>query len=311
MPKRGSLVASNERIKCNYFTTIHESYPDDPMLVCDAITTQKIDDIHKVIDDHEIGIHDKYCLLADVVACGEFDLFLSLFDKMNTCDYTLANSNLLRAACDNPGHEDAIKIIKFFLEHGCDAAVNDSVCLKKLVYHQKYYDIGKLLIEYGADIHADDDYCIRIVCQNGYYTDDIKFWLDNGADIRVLNDYCLRISIEYCYYERIPLLIAAGCDISPYLNYTLTHCLVESIDGQYIDMLLEMGADINTIRTKDVVQVIRDNNIDKLCVLQKYGFDFQKVKHHTTDYIEKYQDTIKILTDHGIDETDVYRLLLK
>lgn len=311
MPISGSLFTSNERLKNNYFLPIHEYYPGDSMLVCDAIKTQKIDDIHKVIDDHEVGIHDKYCLLADVVACGEFDLFLSLFAKMNTCDYTLANSNLLRAACDNPEHEDAIKIIKFFLEHGCDAAVDDSVCLKKLVSHQKYYEIKKLLIEYGADVHAESDYCIRIACHNPYSLDDIKFWLDHGANIRVFNDYCLRITIEYCHYERIPFLIAAGCDISPYLNYTLTHCLVESIDGQYIDMLLEMGADINTIDTEDVIQVIRDNDSDKLRVLQKYGFDFRKIKRYAQNYHEKYQDTIKILTDQDIDETDVYRLLLK
>ena len=218
------------------------------------------------------------------------DIFRELVESIHDFDLIFEDNALLKIAAVNDCHD----IMKYLLENGIDATVDDNFAIK-VATGQKTL---RILLENGADPSAGDNYPVCWQSQLGYLCN-IKLLAEYGANIHARNEYPLCIASTYGFTELISYLIKSGADIHIKNDLPLRIAVKEGYN-RCTKMLLEAGANVSSLTADDIIYLIHHRFFVIINELVLCGLDFSVItsdlesrcRKETLDIINLLADTI-------------------
>ena len=265
-------------------------------------------DVPKFLDlFHLLEDKIKYEIIKYQVAQRRTKIFMIAINSIDNFDLGFENNILLIITCIYNSYD----ILKYLLENGVDATVNNHLALKCAV-HNCEEKIIKLLIDHGCDVNVDNDFPIRYVAYfytgnfNPYAIKIIKVLVEYGANFHLINEYVLRNTFgkymdfyDESYCDTLEYLINMGADFQLDNNYVLKQAIRYKKD-EFVKILLEHGVDATCLEARDLLNAMYSEKL--VTILLSYGAQFEKIN----DFLKEKEDIhtkniINILSAEGMD----------
>lgn len=249
-----------------------------------------------------------YDIFKIAIGCGNIDIIRYLLDHFNVKD---ALEFALKHTISKPySNSDDINLLKVLFEYGLNITDYDNFAIKYSSIKNK--ELLNFVINNGADIHVNDDFPLRMAV-----------WYGNLVNTRILIDYGHKIDLSDIIYfpfrtcnsdrtctniNMIKLLVEKGANINKCPNIKR---IINDIkyNRSYLECILEIGLDIKLIEAKDLIDIIRNRDFQKVNLLKKYGVDFSKIN----DYFESHycvgEEFYYFLLNEGISHENLIRIM--
>lgn len=219
---------------------------------------------------------------------NKFDMFSDSVDL--TVDSNIFFKLALNNRCTN--------MVEHLVSLGVDFTFDDDYTIKCVAgyYIGEGLQTLKFLIQQGANIHTDNEYPLKhaVFCNN---LESVKILVENGANIYVDDNYAILMAAELEYWPIIEYFISLGIDVTIKNNFILKQFYDVY---KYTKILLEHGADANSLDGYDWIELIRDKNIEVIELLINNGSDLSILdKNVRMEKSTKY--LIDLLTNNGLD----------
>ncbi|XP_059174817.1 putative ankyrin repeat protein RF_0381 [Physella acuta] len=140
-------------------------------------------------------------------------------------------------------------IIDLLLHHGAEVSQDSCPALESAIEHEQL-DCAKLLIKHGAKIDATEALTSTV---SGNKIESFVFVIeqfksDVSSQIRQIGTQLLNIAAEKGYKEMIRLLVQEGANVNASHYYKSP--LMSTTDPNVMELLIELGADVNVIVEK-------------------------------------------------------------
>ena len=134
--------------------------------------------------------------------------------------------------------------------------------------------VGEILEQRKPNIHYNDDKCLRMAVLNNH-TDIVKILLEYGANVHCDKDSPIIRASENGFDEIVSILI----------NY---------------------GADINAENGSPIIEASRNGHFGTVKLLLEANCNIPPKSLEWASY-NKHQDIVKLLLDHGADESNLHK----
>ncbi|XP_059141192.1 ankyrin repeat and KH domain-containing protein mask-like [Physella acuta] len=208
---------------------------------------------------------------------------------VNKQDYYYSNKNPLVVAAEN-GRCD---IIDLLLNHGTQISQNSCPALQSAIEHEQL-DCAKFLKKRGAKINAS---AALIATVSGNKLESFVFLTEQFkpevcSQIRQIGTQLLNTAAEKGYKEMIRLLVQEGANVNA--SYDDKSPLMSTTDASVMELLIELGADVNMI-----IEPYR-NSYSALSFIIN-----ESQRGRTRDTLH---ERVKVLLDNGADENNQDKL---
>lgn len=161
----------------------------------------------------------------------------------------------------------------YFVDKRCDEAIN--YALEWSSFYGKL-SLVKTTILKGANVNCSRNSSLQMASRNGHL-DVVKYLIEIGHLNELPNFYVLVEAVENKHYDIVKYLLSDNnifgiklCDIHSEYELPL-RTAIELQDKEMIKILLDNGADINTLDDMIVTSALKSENEDIIKLFRNYG----------------------------------------
>ena len=219
---------------------------------------QKYADVVQVLIDAGADIETKNCdgrsplHLASIL--GELTTVKMLVKAGADVRATDAERDTCLTLAAYDGHTDTVRYLVGLPEVDLNHQDSNNFTALHFAVQEKRADVVQVLIDAGADIETKDDEGrspLLLASIEGELTT-VKTLVEAGADVRATDaerDTCLTLAAHFGHTETVRYLVGlpeVDLNHQEYRNFTALHFAVQEKHGDLVQVLIDVGADIET-----------------------------------------------------------------